>query len=172
MGARGRGARPALRTLPANQRRTAAYREPIVECGHQYWDLCLGAESTYGRYWPDPLCDERRAAWAEWKDKIRGRFPFDWSNGNRPAAWVDFDLPPLLEAAVKSGRFTAEQIEGMSVEECVFHFDSDEDERQQIEEGWRHRVRCGYGLDGVPRWFQDQANPPAKVAPLRRRARR
>jgi hypothetical protein len=94
MGARGRNSTGPRRGVHKNALLPHSYRTEITAFSHPFYDLCLGAESAHDRFWPDPYDPERRAAWAEWKDRIRATFPFSWSNGDRPDAWIDFELPP------------------------------------------------------------------------------
>ena len=163
MGARGRNA-TSRRGVHKNSLRPNAYRNDVTEYSHPYWDLMLGDQGSHGRFWADPYDPEREQAWLAWRERLRVRWPYGWGFGDRPDAWVCFELPRIMLEAIDAKRFTKKEIDGWpTLEETVYWLDADEKEREQIETEWRKDIRL-FGVDGdhdVPAWFLHRECPPA-----------
>src|SRR5688572_700617 len=89
MGSRGKSANGMQRPPKADRRPHSSVRG-LSERSPAVFDLAIGD----GFHWADPLDPERKAAWEEWRDRLMVRWR---RSGWRPAAWVAFDLPPLMD---------------------------------------------------------------------------
>jgi hypothetical protein len=157
MGLRGGRARPAIRKPGPNQYANARYRTEIVEGDGKYWDLVLGDPV----HWADPLDPEREAAWRQWAPKIFARWSCYGRHGDRPSAYLDFELPALLMAAVEAGTITMRQVRDMSPLEAVYAVDADKNERHEIQQIWMKHIRNvgaarARKIFDVPQWFIDK----------------
>jgi hypothetical protein len=163
MGSRGPQAHTTRRAPHKNSRPNAATRKTeITENSPGFWDLAVGGN----RHWPDAFCAERKAAWAKWRDTIMRRWPIQHTNGERPAAWFDFEAPRLA----KLNGLDPATLDDMSNYEVVYRLDASETERARIEAMWRrgiehatayqpNNVRAhATGAYRVPEWFYDQVS--------------
>jgi hypothetical protein len=146
---------PHARAAHKNARPNARTRaKEVTEYSPGYWDLLLGE----GRHWSDPFDPEREAAWQAWRERLKARWPFGWSHGERPDAWFYFDAPTLYDASDLS----AADYLTMSSEEEVYHLDADAAERASIEETWRQNL--GHVLRYFPTRPADAADTPRQWA--------
>lgn len=159
MGARGKQSTGPKRAPRVDARPHSSLRG-IAEMSVPYLDLVNGEPA----YWSDPDDPERLAAWTLWRDRILAR----WHRpGWRPAAWVRFDLPLLVDKVrpwrrdvLERWNATADKARQISLAEFVYAFKAtSEDERELIRETWRGELRLADGdrrhpaADDVPPWF-------------------
>jgi hypothetical protein len=156
---RARGKQSLIRKAPRRDARAHSSARGIVEGSPQYWDLVNG-----GGHWSDPDDPDRRAAWEEWRDRILERWT--WPPGSRPAGWIQFDLPLLLNKArpwrrdmLERWNDPADAGRQIPLSELIFGLKTTSaDERSAIEDEW-----CGWiataaenpdvDIEDVPPWF-------------------
>lgn len=160
MGARGAGATGRRRASQIDSRPHSSARGVGLNSAG-YWDLVLGD----GSHWADPEDPARKAAWDQWRDAILARW--QWF-GRRPAAWVTFDLPPLVDRARPwrkdmLDRWRAESGDRqIPLAELVYALkETAESERDAIAEDWRKGIVMAEGDAAllaeleIPPWFVD-----------------